>query len=50
SPMTHYLSLALNIFLKGVNLSVTWSHAAILAGFTVFILWVALNRFRRSLS
>lgn len=50
NPMTHYLQLALNIFLKGVNLSVTWSHAIILAAFTVAILWIALRRFRRSLA
>lgn len=50
SPMTHYLSLALNIFLKGVGLSVTWTHAIILTAFTAFILWIALRRFRRSLA
>ncbi len=50
NPMTHYLQLALNIFLKGVNLSVTWSHAVILAAFTIAILWIALRRFRRSLA
>lgn len=50
NPMTHYLQLALNIFLKGVNLSMTWSHAVILAAFTVAILWIALRRFRRSLA
>lgn len=50
SPMTHYLSLAMNIFLKGVSLSVTWTHAVILATFTAVILWFALRRFRRSLA
>lgn len=50
NPMTHYLQLALNVFLKGVNLSATWSHAAILAAFTVVILWIALRRFRRNLA
>ncbi|HEX6268937.1 MAG TPA: ABC transporter permease [Anaerolineales bacterium] len=50
SPMTHYLSLALNIFLKGVGLGVTWTHAAILTTFAAAILWIALRRFRRSLA
>lgn len=50
SPMTHYLSLAMNVFLKGVSFSVTWSHAAALAAFTVAILFIALRRFRRSLT
>ncbi len=50
SPMTHYLSLSINIFLKGVSLSVTWTHAVILAAFTAAILWFALRRFRRSLA
>ncbi|MCK6584750.1 MAG: ABC transporter permease [Anaerolineales bacterium] len=50
SPMTHYLSLALDIFLKGVGLGVTWQHAVILTTFTAAILWIALRRFRRSLA
>lgn len=49
NPMTHYLSLALNVFLKGVGFSATWSHAVILAAFTAAILCIALRRFRRSL-
>lgn len=50
SPMTHYLSLAMNVFLKGVGLGLTWTHAVILAAFTAAILWIALRRFRRSLA
>jgi ABC-2 type transport system permease protein len=50
SPMRHYLSISLGVFLKGVGLEVVWPHVATLAGFTVFILWIALRRFRRSLT
>ena len=50
SPMRHYLSLSLGIFLKGVGLSVVWPHVTALTGFTIFILWIALRRFRRSLA
>lgn len=50
SPMTHYLSLALSIFLKGLGLEVVWPHALALAAFTAVILGIALKRFRRSLA
>ena len=50
NPMTHYLSLSLGIFLKGVGLDVVWPHVIALSGFTILILWLALRRFRRSLA
>lgn len=50
SPMRHYLSLSLGVFLKGVGLEVVWPHVVALTGFTVLILWIALRRFRRSLT
>jgi ABC-2 type transport system permease protein len=50
SPMRHYLSLSLGIFLKGVGLDVVWPHVAALTGFTILILWIALRRFRRGLA
>ena len=50
SPMRHYLSLSLGIFLKGVGMKVVWPHVVALAGFTVFILWISLRRFRHSLA
>jgi ABC-2 type transport system permease protein len=50
SPMRHYLSLSLGIFLKGVGIEVVWPHVAALTGFTFLILWIALRRFRRSLA
>jgi len=50
SPMRHYLSLSLGVFLKGVGLEVVWSHVAALIGFTFLILWIALRRFRRGLA
>jgi len=50
SPMRHYLSLSLGIFLKGIGLKVVWPHVVALAGFTVFILWNSLRRFRHSLA
>lgn len=50
SPMRHYLSLALGIFLKGLGLEVVWPHVAALTGFTILILWISLRRFRRSLA
>jgi ABC-2 type transport system permease protein len=49
SPMRHYLSLALSIFIKGLSMNVVWPHTLTLAGFTVLILWVGLRRFRHSL-
>jgi drug efflux transport system permease protein len=49
SPMRHYLSLALGIFLKGLALDVVWLHALALATFTILILWIGLRRFRHSL-
>jgi ABC-2 type transport system permease protein len=49
SPMRHYLSLSLGIFLKGLGMDVVWPHALTLAGFTVLILWFGLRRFRHSL-
>lgn len=50
SPMTHYLSLALSIFLKGAGMRVVWTHALALTAFTAAILAIALLRFRRSLA
>lgn len=50
SPMRHYLSLSLGVFLKGVGLEVVWPHVAALIGFTFLILWIALRRFRRTLA
>ena len=50
SPMTHYLTLGLSIFLKGVGLVVVWPHVFALAAFTAAILAIALARFRRSLA
>jgi len=50
SPMRHYLSLSLGVFLKGVGLEVVWPHVAALLGFTFLILWIALRRFRRGLA
>jgi ABC-2 type transport system permease protein len=49
SPMRHYLSLALDIFLKGLALDVVWPHALALATFTILILWIGLRRFHHSL-
>jgi ABC-2 type transport system permease protein len=49
SPMRHYLSLSLGIFIKGLGMEVVWPHALTLAGFTVLILWFGLRRFRQSL-
>ena len=50
SPMRHYLTIALDLFLKGVGLPVVWPHVALLAGFTVAIVGIGLVRFRRSLA
>ncbi|HSA99729.1 MAG TPA: ABC transporter permease [Anaerolineales bacterium] len=50
SPMRHYLSIALGIFLKGLGLAAVWPHVLILAVFTILILWIGLRRFRRSLA
>lgn len=50
SPMRHYLSLALSLFLKGVGLEVVWPHAALLVAFTAAIMGIGLVRLRRSLA
>ncbi len=50
SPMQHYLSLSLSIFLKGLGLQVVWPHVLALFAFTSFILWISLRRFRSSLA
>ena len=50
SPMRHYLSLSLGIFIKGLGMNIVWRHALTLAGFTVMILWFGLRRFRHSLA
>jgi ABC-2 type transport system permease protein len=50
SPMRHYLSLALSLFLKAVGITVLWPHAALLAVFMAAIVGIALARFRRSLA
>ena len=50
SPMRHYLSLSLGIFLKGLAMDVVWPHALTLTVFTILILWIGLRRFRHSLA
>ena len=50
SPVRHYLSLALGVFIKGLTLEMVWPHVMALAGFTALILWISLRRFRRSLA
>ncbi len=50
SPMTHYLSLTLSTFLKGVGLSVSWPHMIFLGAFTVAILWIAVRRLQHRLT
>lgn len=49
SPMRHYLSIALAVFLKGVGIGVVWQHVVLLATFTAIIMGIALVRLRRSL-
>ena len=50
SPVRHYLSVALGIFIMGLTLEMVWPHVMALAGFTALILWISLRRFRRSLA
>lgn len=50
SPMRHYLSLSLGIFLKGLAMDVVWPHALTLTVFTILVLWIGLRRFRHSLA
>lgn len=50
SPMRHYLSLSLGIFLKGLRIDIVWPHALTLTVFTILILWIGLRRFRHSLT
>jgi drug efflux transport system permease protein len=49
SPMRHYLSLALGIFIKGLAVEAVWPHVLALTSFTILILWIGLRRFRHSL-
>jgi ABC-2 type transport system permease protein len=47
SPMRHYLSIALSLFLKGTPIHVVGSHVALLAAFVIIIMGIAVARFRR---
>lgn len=47
SPMRHYLSVALNLFLKGTQINVVGSHVVLLAAFVIIILGIAVVRFRK---
>jgi ABC-2 type transport system permease protein len=50
SPMRHYLTLALSLFLKGSDVSAVWPQVAMLAVFTAVMLGIGLTRFKRSLA
>lgn len=47
SPMRHYLSIALSLFLKGTQINVVGSHVALLATFVILIMGIAVMRFRK---
>ena len=49
SPMRHYLSIGLGVFLKGLSLTMVMPHVLTLTAFTVLILCISLRRFRHSL-
>jgi ABC-2 type transport system permease protein len=48
-PLRYYLEIVRGIFLKGVGLSVLWKQGAILTGMGLFILGLAIARFRKQL-
>lgn len=47
SPMRHYLSIALSLFLKGTQINIVGSHVALLAAFVLIIMGIAVMRFRK---
>jgi ABC-2 type transport system permease protein len=48
-PATYFLVIIRGIMLKGVGLAVLWQQAATLAGIGVFLLIVAIKRFKLTL-
>ncbi len=48
-PATYFLIIIRGIMLKGIGLAVVWQQAAILAGIGVFLLIVAIKRFKLTL-
>lgn len=50
SPMRHYLTIGLDLFLKGVGMATVWPHVLVLAGFTAAVMAIGVGRFRRSLT
>ena len=48
-PLTHFLKVLRGILLKGVGVDALWREIAVLAGFAVLLVVVAVGRFRKTL-
>ena len=48
-PITHFLKVLRGILLKGVGLDALWREVAILAGFSVLLITLAVRRFHKTL-
>ena len=48
-PLTHFLKVLRGILLKGVGVEALWREAAILAGFGVLLIGLAVRRFHKTL-
>ncbi|MGH7537869.1 MAG: ABC transporter permease [Gemmatimonadales bacterium] len=48
-PITHFLKVLRGILLKGVGLEALWKETAILAGFSVLLIALAVRRFHKTL-
>lgn len=48
-PLTHFLTVLRGILLKGVGLAALWRETAILAGFSVALITLAVRRFHKTL-
>ena len=48
-PITHFLKVLRGILLKGVGLEALWRETAVLAGFSVLLITLAVRRFHKTL-
>jgi ABC-2 type transport system permease protein len=48
-PLTYFLEILRGIVLKGVGMQFLWKNTLMLGGFMLFILSLAILRFRKSL-
>ena len=49
NPLRHYITIARDIMLKGVGLSVVWPNVLALTAFAVVAIWISATRYRSQL-